>query len=325
MNDRQKIFVRSTKVCFSACDANDAIVSQNPIMVTRLAAGKALLEKFINADQRVIKIMGGLADHKQLVREKVTMDIELGYDTLRSVAIETNDAVLMKSSHYSPSDLDKMTGIALVEVGKNLETKLSEFSISDLEGHGYSNSDLTELHDNLALFDKALNTPESEIKAHKVDMDDRNQKFNALVVFMKEVMDASAKPFKKKDPYFYNLYRTCRKLHLQGHRKNKSNDENTTPGGFAVKVGMTKIVGIPFKLLENKVYLFSNLGDCNLVYFTQATPDIPTSVPDNNWKIVAGDEATRNSAELGYPDNVYLFVANTSNTQDGEIGIDEIL
>lgn len=325
MNDRQKISVRAIKVLFSVCDGNPLSMAKVPVLIVRRAAAQVLLDDFLKSDQHVIGKMTGIATDKQVLRDTVTVDIELGYDAINSYAIETKNNTLKEFSHYTPTALDKMTGEALVEVGKNLKLKINEITVGVLHDHGYDPVDLTDLDGNLTLFDKALNTPEQEIKEHKVEVDDRDKKFDLLTNYMKNEMDSAAKPLKKKDPYFYKLYRTCRKLHLQGHRKSSDSTDGGQTGEFDIVVPRTKIVAIPFQVAENKVYLFSDLGNCDLVYWTQATPDVPATVPAEKWKIVGGDEATRNSAELGFPTKVYLFVANESNEEDGEIAIDEVI
>ncbi len=141
---------------------------------------------------------------------------------------------------------------------------------------------------------------------------------------MKTMLDTAAKPFRKKDPAFFKLYKKCRKLHLQGHRKRKPGD-NGAPGEFDKIIPMLKIVPMGFQIEAGKIYLFSNLGNPDLKYWTQATPDAPTTIPAGFKLITGGDEATQSSVDLGFPDKTYLFVANESNTEDGEIGIDEVV
>ena len=138
------------------------------------------------------------------------------------------------------------------------------------------------------------------------------------------MLDTAAKPFRKKDAAFFKLYKKCRKLHLQGHRKRKPGDSGA-PGEFDKVIPMLKIVPMGFQIAAGKIYLLSNLGNPDLKYWTQATPDAPTTIPAGFKLITGGDEATQSSVDLGFPDKTYLFVANESNTEDGEIGIDEVV
>ncbi|MEI6851836.1 MAG: hypothetical protein WCL06_03295 [Bacteroidota bacterium] len=325
MNDTQKIYIRSCEVVFSACDANASSLTVVPIFVTRVAQGKLILKDLVHANKQVLFQMTGLAKDKQVTRDLVTVEIELGYDSIRSWGAEGNSNLLIDLAHYTPTDLSNLGGKELIMVGENLIEKIGEIDITNLADHGYLPADLTTLQDTLTKFSAEMNKPEEHIKTNDADIIFRDKKYHELVDFMKNKLDLAAKPFKKKNPYFFTLYRKCRKLHLQGHRKSSGGEGTGTPGEFDIKVPMLKILAIPFKLEEGKIYLFSNLGNGDLVYWTQATPDVPATVPAEKWKIVGGDEATQNSVELCYPDKVFLFVANESNTEDGEIAIDEVI
>jgi hypothetical protein len=324
MNDIIKIYIRSCEVVFSACDANAASLTVVPIFVTRVAQGKLILKDLLNANKKVIIQMTGLAKDKKEARKAFTIELELGYDALRSWGAEGNSHLIQDMAHYTPSDLANLGGKELILVGENLVDKINEIGVDTLADHGFTPDDMTSLQDTLAKFTEEMDKPETAIKTHDADTVFRDKIYHELVDFMKNKLDLASKPFKKKNPYFFTLYRKCRKLHLQGHRKHEEGGGGT-PGEFDIKVPMTTIVPIPFQIVEGKIYLFSNLGDGDLVYWTQATPDAPATVPDEKWLIAAGDEATRNSAELGFPDKVYLFVANESNSVDGEIGIDEVV
>ena len=177
MNDRQKIFVRSTKVTFSACDANQASTALVPIMVTRIVIGKTLLDDFLNADLLVTPSITGIALDKQVSRETATVEIELGYDAITSLAIETQNNTLREFAHYTPSDLEKMTGEALLEAGKNLDTKIADLTVLALKDHGYLATDYTDLHDALTQFEADLNTPEFAIKTHGTEVITRDDKY----------------------------------------------------------------------------------------------------------------------------------------------------
>ncbi len=325
MNDTQKIYIRSCEVVFSACDANAASLTVVPIFVTRVAQGKLILKDLLQANKKVLTKTTGLAKDKQVARNLVTVEIELGYDAVRSWGAEDRSNLVIDMAHYTPTDLSNMGGKELILVGENLVSAIGEIDIVNLADHGYLPADLTNLQDTLSKFTAEMNKPEEQIKITDADTIFRDKKYHELVDFMKNKLDLAAKPFKKKNPYFFTLYRKCRKLHMQGHRKSSDTEGGGTPGEFDIKIPALKIVPIPFKILEGKIYLFTNLGDGDLVYWTQATPDVPETIPDEKWNIIAGDEATRNSAELGYPDQVYLFVANESNAVDGEIAIDEII
>jgi hypothetical protein len=325
MNDTQKIYIRSCEAVFSACAANSGSLGVVPAFVIRVAQGKIILGELLTSNKKVLFKMTGLAKDKLVSRNQVNVEIELGYDAIRSWGAEGNSNLLIDLAHYTPSEISNLGGKELIEVGENLVDKIAEIDIAKLDDHGYKPDDLTDLTTALQKFKDEMGKPEDEIKKHDTDIIFRDKKYHELVDFMKNKLDLAAKPFKKKNIYFFTLYRKCRKLHLQGHRKHKEGDGGGNPGEFDIKVPMTKIIAIPFQLLEGKIYLFTDLGNNDLVYWTQATPDIPSKIPDEKWKIVAGDEATRNSAELGFPDKTYLFVANESNSEDGEIAIDEIV
>jgi hypothetical protein len=325
MDDVKKIAIRAAQVTLSACDGNPTAIAKVPIMATRITVAKGLVSDVIDADQLAMIDMSGLADQKEATRELLTTEILFGYDVIGSLADETNDLVLKKMVHYPESALDEMGGADLLEVGQNLKAKVTELTVPVLVPHGYEVADETALTDTLIKFEKQINQPESEIKDHGLLIIDRNQKYHKMLTYFKNQLDSAAKPLRKKDPMFYILYKKCRKLHLQGHRGGSGSEGGGEPGEFDIKVPALKIVPIPFKILEGKIYLFANLGDGDLVYWTQATPDAPATVPAEKWKIVGGDEAVRNSIELGYPDKVFLFVANESNEVDGEIAIDEVI
>lgn len=325
MNDNQSIFTKSTNVVFSVCDLFPVSVAKVPIFQTRVGQAKILLKAFTDADLLVVMHTTGPAKTKQMRRDELTTEVVVGYAALKSLGQETNDPDLIEFAKYTKSDLDNMTGTSLVEAAKNLETKVDLLPIATLTEHGFDATDKADLTAKRAAFEVKLDQPEVEIKLHKAEVADRDEKYKKVQAFVKGQLDTAAKPFMKKDPYFFQLYKKCRKLHLQGHHNGGGSEEGGVPGEFDVKVPALKIVPIPFKIAENKVYLFGNLASCDLVYWTQATPDAPTTVPDVKWKLVGGDEATRNSAELGYPDKVFLFVANESNTEDGEIAIDEVV
>lgn len=321
MDDVKKIAIRSAQVTVSACDGNPTAIAKVPIMAGRVTTAKGLIIDVIKADQKVIINNTGIADLKEIIRDELTIEILFGYDAITSYANESNDPVLKQQAHYTQSDLDRMAGDRLLEVGNNLKNKIGELTVAVLAPHGFEAADETALADTLLKFENQLNKPEEAIKNHDILVIDRNEKFHKMQSYFKNELDSAAKPLRKKDPMFYKLYKKCRKLHLQGHHSGGGGEA----GEFEIQVPAMKIIPIPFKILEGKVYMFSNLGDGDLVYWTQATPEAPLTVPDIKWKIVSGEEAVRNSAELGYPGKVFLFVANESNSVDGKIGIDEVV
>jgi hypothetical protein len=321
MDDVKKIAIRSAQVTLSACDGNPSAIAKVPIFAARIVIAKTLVADVIAADQLVIVNITGIADQKDVTRDELTTEILFGYDVIGSLADETNDLVLKKEVHFTDSDLGRMSGDRLLEVGKNLKTKIGVLGIDTLEPHGYKTEDETALNDTLVKFETQLNKPEEAIKKHDILVVDRNEKYHKMLVYFKNQLDSAAKPLRKKDPLFYKLYKKCRKLHLQGHRGGGEGE----PGEFDIVVPKSEIVAIPFQVAENKVYMFTDLGNTDLVYWTQATPDVPAEIPEENWKITVGAEATHNSVELGFPDKIYLFVANESSEVDGEIGIDEVI
>jgi len=316
----QRIFIRSIKVVFSVSDGNPTVVAMIPIYGTRVTAGKILMNDFLVADGLVIIDSTGIAMDKEVAREEFTLELEMGYGALVSLADETHDNELKTFANYTESDFNAMPGEQLVEVGKNLELKLATIlPASILTTHGFSPTDATDLHTKLLTFEASLHTPEVNIKNHKELVKDRDAKYKKLHDFVTGPLDSGAKMFKKKAPAFFSLYKICRKLHLQGHR-------SLMDGGDvnSVKViGAGKIVLMDVIVEANKVYMCNNVGQTELKWWSQATRDIPTSIPADAKTFSAVSETTLNSAEIGFPDKMYFFIGNPSEEKDGEIAIDE--
>ena len=325
MNDRQRIAVRAGRVTFKACDDNPTSLLKAPVLGTRLATGKLLLKDFLDADQIVITHMTGTAKSKQESRDALSIEIEFGYDVLGSYAVEIKDSVLKDFAHYTPSDLDRMTGEELLEAGKNLAVKLAAIDETDLQPHGFEATDQADLQTSLTTFEDKLTAPETESKKHKAETADRDDKFEKFVRFMDEDMDTAAKPLRKKDPQFYRLYKICRKLHQQGHKKKPTDEGGGQNGEYVKKVPAGTIVAIDFKIVPGKVYLLSNTGEKDLKYFALDVPAVPAGIPNDAKVLMAGDEAVHTAEELGAPAKMFLFVANEDHSGDGEIAIDEVV
>jgi hypothetical protein len=224
MTKRQSIFVKSTEVTLDACDKNPDSVNLVPIMSARIAKAKLLLKDFMDLEQLVIDGVRGIREEKQATREKAETEIAFGYDALTSYAIEADDLVLLEMAHYSAWTLSKMDGLKLVEVGENAVEKINEVAAVDMAKQGFEASDLISLNESIERFNEWLYKPEVAIKIRKARVEERNKKFKLLVSFIKGPLDSAARPLKKKDVRFYTLYKACRKLHLQGSRKEKKSE-----------------------------------------------------------------------------------------------------
>ncbi|MEI8202307.1 MAG: hypothetical protein WCH34_04800 [Bacteroidota bacterium] len=324
MTDEQRIHTRAARVTFKAIENKPSVIVLVPIMGTRLNEGKALLQAFLTADQKVLANESGIAITKQVARDNLIVDVEFGYAVIYSYAIEIKDETLKESSYYTASSFNLMSGEELLNVGKNLKIKLAGFQLADLEPHGFTSGDSTELNVRLTAFEDLLVAPEKETKEHKILVADRDEKHSKMVAFMNDDLDAAARLLKKKDRDFYQLYKICRKLHLQGHRKRKKNEAGSVNDEYTKKVGPLKIEKIDFQIGANKTYLFSNIGDRNLKWWTQESSEAPLTIPLNAGVLTAGEEFVKTSVELEYSTKPHLFFANESNSEDGEVAIDEV-
>jgi hypothetical protein len=224
MTKRQSIFIKSTEVTLDACDKNPDSVNLVPIMSARIAKAKLLFKDFLDLEQLVMNGVRGIREEKQAAREKAEAEIAFGYDALASYAIEAESMVLLEMAHYSAWTLSKIDGLTLVELGENAVEKINEVAAVDLAKQGFEASDLVSLQASIERFNEWLNKPEVAIKVRKARVEERNAKFNLLVSFIKGPLDSAARPLKKKDARFYALYKVCRKLHLQGSRKKKTEE-----------------------------------------------------------------------------------------------------
>lgn len=300
------------------------IIGLVPQMVTHVTTlnGKIVAIK-AQAQKTGISIQG-LYVVKSQSKSKLVAITDVGSAAIRSLANANDDAEMKGKAKLKAYELEKLHKNDLITKSTELLALANTLS-AQLEDHGLVAADLTEWASLLNDFNTTAEKPRVEQEIHKADLAILKTMVADALRWMKETMDDTAIAFKRKNPAFFKLYTFAREKHHQGHRKNDAGEDVVNPGEFVLDVargGAIVLVGFP--ILPNVTYLIENLKNTKLRFWTQATNEAPATIPAEAGVLEIEEDLEKLGSALGAPDKPYLFFANESVTEDGQVAINTV-
>ena len=245
-----------------------------------------------------------------------------GFAAIRSLATELGDKNLKNSAKYKAYQIERLHKNDLITLSTNF-LAVATNNAAQLIAHGFEAADITEWQTLHTAFVGAAEAPAVKREVHKTDLSELKSMVSEALFWVRDTMDDTAFAFKRKAPSFFKLYTFAREKHHQGHRKRKSGGETiTNPGEYILDILRgNKIMMAGFPILPDKTYLFENLKQANLRFWTQETSVAPAEIPEDAAILEIAEDLESKGTLLGAPGKPYLFFGNQALTEDGEVAI----
>ncbi|MEI8202665.1 MAG: hypothetical protein WCH34_06610 [Bacteroidota bacterium] len=306
------------------------IFQDNPIAIgkiNRMGVHKTELDNKLDAIKAQAQKTGisvhGLYVVKSSSKESLILILEGGMAAINSHAYEIGDNELFASSKFKAYQLERLHKNDLITKSSIFLEIATNLGAAVLEPHGFDAADLTLWQNTHTAFENAAEAPSVGVETHKTDLSNLKKMVADDLRWLKVVVDTTAIGYKRKDPSFYKLYTFAREKHHQGHRHRKKGEEViTSPGEYVLDIlkgGKIAIVGFP--ILVDKTYLVENTKEAALRYWNQASDVAPETVPESAAILAIGGELENTGIQLGAPAKPFMFFANESLTEDGQVAI----
>jgi hypothetical protein len=304
--------------------AYPAAVAQVPQMVIHFTTlGGKIVDIKALAQSTGISIHG-LYVVKGSSKEKLVALTATGCAAIRSLANATDDEGMRIAAKWKAYQLDRLHKNDLVTKSEIFLAQATTLG-AQLIPHGFEAADLTEWDDTLTDYIAQAEDPGVKKEIHKADLAALKELVAGTLRWMTNVMDDTAMAYQRKNPEFYRLYKFGREKHHQGHRKNDAGEDVVNPGEYILDIlrgGGMAMAGFP--ILPGVTYFIENLKNARLRFWTQASPDVPATIPSDSGILEIEEDLEKLGSVLGAPDKPYLFFANESATEDGQVSINSV-
>ena len=187
----------------SLYDKNGAFIKSHQSLKDKITDAKT-------AQSLTILPTTGVTIDKATARRDLDTQADILVGIVTSFALSTGNNTLYKAFYHSTSDLQDMTGSSIVAFTTALLKEIDTNS-ADYLTVGLDVNDVKTCTTALDTFNKFLPAPRNAITKQSALNSDAHDKIQLLKPILKE-LDAFMRPFRTKNPTFFNTYTNSRKI-----------------------------------------------------------------------------------------------------------------
>lgn len=205
-------------------EQNKAKWATSVVLSKSVPAYMALVNQIDDSAVSADKNISAAAIAKNEIRDCLEEETFLCSAALLSVANYEKDAALAQPAKLSESQLDKMKDDDLITTSKTV-LNMAKANAKKLEEYGITATDIAKMESLIGQFSGVQATTRSEVSTRTAAKVSMNEVIRAAKELLIDQIDLQMELIRRREPEFYNAYRSARKIVDIGIRHEKKKEE----------------------------------------------------------------------------------------------------